>query len=97
MRIDIKREILEYFKNKTNRTPQENRFLLYMQTEIDSFDITGVSRDDVDELGYDGANMTDAQMEYLATKMSDSYCDNGFWEDMKFQIDNMRISRLNEK
>lgn len=63
MRTDIKQELLEYFKNKSNRTEQENRFFLYLQNEIEFFNITSVSRDDVNELNFDGANMTDSQME----------------------------------
>lgn len=54
MRQDIKQEMLDYFKNKSDRTEQENRFLLFLQNEVEFFNITSVSRDDVNELNFDG-------------------------------------------
>ncbi len=95
MRYEIKKELLEYFKAIPDRTAQENRLCLHLQNDIESFDITGVCRDDIDGIGYDGANMTDAQMDRLATKMEDSYIDNGFWVDMKCHLEDMGIPKLN--
>lgn len=96
MRTDIKQEMLDYFKNKPNRTEQENRFLLYLQNEIEFFNITSVSRDDVNELNFDGANMTDAQMERLADKMEDAYLANGYWDDMRLCLEDMEIPKLQD-
>lgn len=96
MRTDIKQEMLEYFKNKSNRTEQENRFLLYLQNEIEFFNITSVSRDDVNELSFDGANMTDSQMERLADKMEDAYLANGYWDDMRLCLEDMEIPKLQD-
>lgn len=96
MRTDIKQEMLDYFKNKSNKTEQENRFLLYLQNEIEFFNITSVSRDDVNELNFDGANMTDAQMERLADKMEDAYLANGYWDDMRLCLEDMEIPKLQD-
>lgn len=43
------------------------------------FHITSVSRDDLEELGYDTSNVSDETMESIASKMADDYCDNQFW------------------
>lgn len=96
MRTDIKQELLEYFKNKSNRTEQENRFFLYLQNEIEFFNITSVSRDDVNELNFDGANMTDSQMERLADKMENAYLGNGYWDDMRLCLEDMEIPKLQD-
>lgn len=96
MRTDIKQEMLDYFKNKSNRTEQENRFLLYLQNEIEFFNITSVSRDDVNELNFDGANMTDAQMERLADKMENAYLANGYWDDLRLCVEDMEIPKLQD-
>lgn len=96
MRQDIKREMLEYFKNISSPTSQENRFILYLQTEVDFFDITSVSRDDIYEKGYDADCVSDAQMERLADKMADHYCNNGFWDDLECLLDDMGIPKMND-
>lgn len=96
MQTDIKQEMLAYFKDKPNRTEQENRFLLYLQNEAEFFDITSVSRDDVNELNFDGANMTDSQMERLADKMENAYLANGYWDDMRLCLEDMEISKLQD-
>lgn len=93
MQTDIKQEMLAYFKDKTDRTEQENRFLLYLQNEVEFFDIASVSRDDVNELNFDGANMTDAQMNRLADKMENAYLANGYWDDMRFCLEDMEIPK----
>lgn len=94
MRQDIKREMLEYFQNISNPTSQENRFILHLQTEVDFFNITSVSRDDIYEKGYDAECVSEAQMERLADKMAECYCNNGFWDDLDSLLDDMGIPKL---
>lgn len=96
MRQDIKREMLEYFQNISNPTSQENRFMLYLQTEVDFFNITSVSRDDIYEKGYDAECVSEAQMERLADQMAECYCNNGFWDDLDSLLDDMGIPKLKD-
>ena len=96
MRPDIKREMLEYFKNISSPTSQENRFILYLQTEVDFFDIASVAREDIYERGYDAACVSDAQMECIAANMAESYCNNSFWDDLESLLDDMGIPKLND-
>ena len=96
MRQDSKREILEYFKNIPNPTPQEDKLRLRMESEVMYFNITSVSHDDVCERGYDASKISDAQMERLADKMADCYCDNGFWIDLDILLDEMDIPKSND-
>lgn len=43
------------------------------------FNITSVSREDLEMRGFDTTNITDAQMERLAQKMCDDYLEQMFW------------------
>ena len=43
------------------------------------FNITSVSREDLEYRGFDTTNITDAQMERLARKMCDDYLEQMFW------------------
>lgn len=43
------------------------------------FNITSVSRQDLEMRGFDTTNITDEQMERLAEKMCDDYLEQMFW------------------
>lgn len=43
------------------------------------FEITSVSREDLESRGFDTTNITDEQMEELARKMCDDYLEQMFW------------------
>ena len=43
------------------------------------FNITSVSRQDLEYRGFDTTNITDAQMEKQAQKMCDDYLEQMFW------------------
>lgn len=96
MRLGIKREMLEYFKNISSPTPQENRFILYLQTEVELFDIIGLSRDDIYDKGYDAGDMSDSQMEDLAEQLAICYS-TYFEHDFDILLDEMNISKLNNE
>jgi hypothetical protein len=54
------------------------------------FPITSICREDLKELGFTDeqiAQLTDEDMETIASKMADLYLDNGFWEDLQFVTD----------
>ena len=45
----------------------------------EEFNITSVSREDLESRGFDTTNITDEQMERLAQKMCDDYLEQMFW------------------
>ena len=49
----------------------------------ENFEITSVSRADLEHLGFDTTNVTDEDMETIASKMEDAYLDDCFWIDLK--------------
>ena len=95
MRQDIKREMLEYFRNIPNPTLLEIRFILYLESELTCFGITSLSREDIYDRGYDASKISDDQMERLADRMADCYCDNSFWIDLVILLDEMNVPKLN--
>ncbi len=46
------------------------------------FPITSVHRDDLEAKGFDGSRITDEQMEELAKRMANDYCEQLFWISM---------------
>ena len=65
----------------------------------ESFVISEVSREDLDELGYDAAKVSDETMERLASKLGDDYCEQLFWTSLKITAEYMNIPKkeLNEE
>lgn len=62
----------------------------------ENFQITSVSREDLIMVGFDTVNVTDEQMEQLASKMADDYCEQLFWEHLPVIAEIVGIPR-NEK
>lgn len=46
------------------------------------FEITSVSREDLESRGFDTSNVSDETMQELASKMADDYCEQLFWDSM---------------
>ena len=46
------------------------------------FKITSVTREDLEDRGFDTTDITDAQMEELARRMCDDYLEQMFWLSM---------------
>lgn len=46
------------------------------------FKITSVTREDLEDRGFDTTNITDAQMEELARRMCNDYLEQMFWLSM---------------
>lgn len=75
--------LIKYFEAKESKTEEENTFLEELSLYADVFPITAVSRDDLEDRGFDVSNVTDSQMNKLARNMSDDYCEQMFWISME--------------
>ena len=51
------------------------------------FPITSVCRADLEQCGFNTADVDDDTMSQLASKMANAYCDSGFWEDLEVLAD----------
>ena len=59
----------------------------------DSFVISEVSREDLEEVGFDTSEVSDTTMEYLAKKLGDDYCEQLFWTSLKIIAEYMGIPK----
>ena len=84
------------FLHQQNKTDAEldlmkTNIATHLESEKDSFEITSVSRDDLDSVGFDSALITDAQMEYLADKMASDYCEQLFWTSIEIIAEDLEL------
>ncbi len=59
----------------------------------ESFVISEVSREDLEELGFDTSEVSDETMEYLAKKLGNDYCEQLFWTSLKITAEYMEIPK----
>ena len=57
------------------------------------FSITSVCRADLENAGFNTANVDDDTMSELASKMANAYCDIGFWEDLGILAEYLKITK----
>lgn len=98
----ISGEVDYAYKMNDDVTPEQRRALAQALCEavisrrfkesrspMESFNITSVSRADLEQKGYDTSAITDEQMQKLASKMSDDYCEQLFWTSMDIIAENL--------
>ena len=69
------------------------------ETELqsDDYPVVTVCRDDLEDKGYDTENITDDQMESLASKMGNAYLDDGFFIDLEICADALNLPKKGEE
>jgi len=82
MKHELKQKLFRYFNGIKERTVEEQSLFLQLQGELDFFDVSSVSRDDVREKDFVADKLSDSDMEQLANRMDNTYLDCGFWEDL---------------
>ena len=74
---------LAIIRNKVELSVDEIRQIIeIMPTITGDFPITSVCREDLESKGYNTKKISNSDMERLASKMEDDYCDQLFWESM---------------
>lgn len=76
-------ELIRYFSQIKNLGGQEKLLLQQLESKLPYFNITSVSREDLEEAGFDISKVSDADMCTLARKMADDYCEQLFWTSLK--------------
>jgi len=59
----------------------------------ESFIVTQVSREDLEEIGYDTSEVSDDTMERLASKLGNDYCEQLFWTSLDIIAEYMGIPK----
>lgn len=67
------------------------------KTDNGFFKITSVHRDDIKGLGFDVSKVTDWEMERLAEKMANAYCNETFWIDLEILAEEYTSAVKKEK
>ncbi len=67
---------------KEDEDPREVNFEELDEKPKEFFEITSVSREDLEAKGFDTSKVSDEQMEELADKMADDYCEQLFWNSL---------------
>lgn len=63
----------------------------------ESFVITSVSREDLEEIGFDTSKVSDETMEYLAKKLGNDYCEQLFWSSLEIIAEYLEIPKKEHK
>ena len=58
-----------------------------------SFVIAEVSREDLEERGFDTSKVSDETMKKLASKLSDDYCEQLFWTSLDIMAEYLKIPK----
>lgn len=61
----------------------------------EEFVVCVLSRADLETLGYNPDSLSDTEMKRIASKMGDSYVENGFWIDLKWHLENSGAIPMN--
>lgn len=83
MNRNLLEDLYQYFEQKENKNEEEYRFLNKLIGELPYFDITTVSRENLESEGFDISNIDDSDMETLARKMGDDYGEQLYLTSMK--------------
>lgn len=68
-----------------------------MITPNKTFVIVSLSEEDLLDLGYDTSELTDEDMEDLATELADDYCNNLFWSSLDIAAESEGIPKLQKQ
>lgn len=76
---------------KVNRSSSENP-----TSSNPEFIITAVSREDLEEKGFDTSEVSDEQMGILASKMADDYLEQLYWISLVITAEYLGIPKKNQ-
>jgi hypothetical protein len=67
-----------------------------MENTKEFFDVVSLSREDFNEVGYDGSNLTDAQMDKIASKVSDAMMEE-FWSNIRYWAETFNLPKADNE
>lgn len=81
-------DIKKHFESIENKSTDENVLLSRIEDELQFAPIAFVSRDDIEQLGYNADNVTDRDLQMVANKMGDYYLEYGDYNgDLQSALD----------
>jgi hypothetical protein len=91
-------DIKKHFESIENKSTDENILLSRIEDELQFAPIAFVSRDDIEQLGYNAENITDTELQMVAKKMGDYYNEYGDYNgDLQCALDKcLELERLDD-
>ena len=91
-------DIKKHFESIENKGTIENNLLSRIEDELQFAPIAFVSRDDIEQLGYNADNVTDRDLQMVANKMGDYYLEYGDYNgDLQSALDKCLNLELREE
>ncbi len=75
------------------RFPQGTEDVTFPERMEDYFEVSFLSREDLEEMGFDAEKVTNKQMEQLAKKIGEEFCEQLYWTSLKSFATQMGIPR----
>lgn len=72
------KDLFLYFEQKESPTSEEVNFLKQLTDEKEMFHVCSISKQKMEDMGFDTSQMDDIDMMTLADKFKDALCDNGY-------------------
>ena len=95
---NLLQDIKKHFESIENKTIYENHLLSRIEDELQYAPIAFVSRDDIEQLGYNADDITDKELQMVANKMGDYYLEYGDYnEDLRLALDKCLNLKLREE
>lgn len=66
---------------------------LCLHDDHEFYEITSVSREDLEAAGFDASSVADSTMRRLASKMADAYQEHSYWTDLDIIAEILEIPR----
>jgi hypothetical protein len=104
MRHQLKKDLIDFLKGIN--LPIEDRlradqFIQTLTSELEYFPVTHVSREDITDetvlgtkIPKQGIEITDSEMERIADKMGDAYCEHSYWIDLEIIAEHVLEDKL---
>lgn len=91
-------DIKKHFESIEDKSTDEKVLLSRIEDELQFAPIVFVSRDDIEALGYNADNVTDRELQMIASKMGDYYLEYGDYNgDLQSALDKCLNLKLREE
>lgn len=95
---NLLQDIKKHFESIEDKSTDEKVLLSRIEDELQFAPIAFVSRDDIEQLGYNTDNVTDRELQMVANKMGDYYLEYGDYNgDLQSALDKCLNLKLREE
>lgn len=95
---NLLQDIKKHFESIEDKSVYEKHLLSRIEDELQFAPIAFVSRDDIEQLGYNADNVTDRELQMVANKMGDYYLEYGDYNgDLQSALDKCLNLKLREE